>query len=220
MPNHISNRIVFSGDEKVIETLLNFIKTDHPETQKVSSFGDALVFSKDKSFGYLYTKKCQFLIQDENRKNTIIDSITSPPEEWIPVMEPAWSNYIDFNNIIPSPKCIFQGDLSLDDEYKNPNRNWMKFNTEYWGTKWNSYSTRINKNGNLFFKTAWSYPKPVIERLSWLFPEISMKLDSSCEGGCFCGTCVFKGGKIIEGEIGKNYTKADRKRIKDIFRKR
>ena len=219
MPNHISNRLVFSGDSNIIKTLLNFIKTDHPESQRISLFGD-LMFTKDGKDGYLSLTRKTFMVYENRICIEKIENVTSVQDGWNSVIEPAWTNYIDFNNIIPAPKCVFQGDLGREDEEKNPNRNWMKFNVECWGTKWNSYSTRINKNGKLFFQTAWSYPKPVIERLSWLFPEISMKLDSSCEGGCFCGTCVFKGGKIVEGDIKRVFTTAEYKKVKDVFRKR
>lgn len=70
----------------------------------------------------------------------------------------------DFEKLIASPICKYNGNLSSEDE-KDFNCNWMSWNRENWGTKWNAYSGNwvIARNTvTMIFDTAWSVPYPVI----------------------------------------------------------
>lgn len=86
------------------------------------------------------------------------------------------NNELDFNLIIPQPENIFKGNLG-EEELKmcqeNNRPNWYHWNQEFWGTKWNAYSTQISKNKDdileFTFLTAWSIPKPIVEKLFEFF---------------------------------------------------
>lgn len=81
----------------------------------------------------------------------------------------------DFNAIKPQPEGIFRGNLSAEDEKNHP-LNWYSWNTENWGTKWNSYEVKyLNRSYDddtevydilVKFETAWSPPLPVLEELA------------------------------------------------------
>ena len=88
MPNHISNRLVFSGDSNIIKTLLNFIKTDHPESQRISLFGD-LMFTKDGKDGYLSLTRKTFMVYENRICIEKIENVTSVQDGWNSVIEPA-----------------------------------------------------------------------------------------------------------------------------------
>lgn len=75
-----------------------------------------------------------------------------------------WTRHIDFNNIIPQPKSLFQGGIGRKEEEETRGWNWYDWNRENWGTKWNAYS--IEREGNtITFDTAWASPTPVMEKL-------------------------------------------------------
>lgn len=70
----------------------------------------------------------------------------------------------DFNTLIPQPPHVYNGDLSSEDE-QDFKCNWMSWNIENWGTKWNAYDTswRIEDGKAIItFDTAWRVPYPVI----------------------------------------------------------
>ena len=77
---------------------------------------------------------------------------------------------VDFNKIIPQPDDLFQGPLSEQDKFLHPN-NWLTFNTENWGTRWNAYHTVRISPDVLKFETAWSHPLPVLKALQDMFPD-------------------------------------------------
>ncbi|PQO47409.1 hypothetical protein C5Y93_05025 [Blastopirellula marina] len=105
--------------------------------------------------------------------------------------------HIDFRQIVPMPPVIFVGDLSSNDKEANPNRNWYDWNIQNWGTKWNAYGTEDQGDNCLYFETAWSSPVPVLEALSWLFPELRFEMRSTDEGGYFDTEFVFEKGEIV-----------------------
>ena len=70
----------------------------------------------------------------------------------------------DFRTLVPQPPHIYLGDLSSEHE-KDFHCNWMSWNRENWGTKWNAYDQICGiESGKSFIKfdTAWSVPYPVL----------------------------------------------------------
>lgn len=44
--------------------------------------------------------------------------------------------------------------------------NWYDWSNENWGTKWNACDSYVDlENGKVDFETAWSYPKPIIDKI-------------------------------------------------------
>ena len=106
---------------------------------------------------------------------------------------------IDFNNIVPTPDDIFQGNVGRDEELKYGNKTWHVWNRENWGTKWNAYSTNIENDDTIVFDTAWSTPLPVIKALSKLFPNIGFELSYADEDiGSNCGVLTLANGDIVK----------------------
>jgi len=95
---------------------------------------------------------------------------------------------LDFNKIISRDKF-------LEDNYNAPRKdnqnfdeivkklkdvynttsgyNWTSTN---WGTKWNAYHIEAEGTNSMSFDTAWSHPLPIIEKISEMFPEITIKV--------------------------------------------
>ena len=95
---------------------------------------------------------------------------------------------IDFNKIIPRDKF-------LEDNYNEPRKDNPDFDeidkklkdvynttsgydwtTTNWGTKWNAYHIEDEGSNSMSFDTAWSHPLPIIEKISEMFPEITIKV--------------------------------------------
>jgi hypothetical protein len=112
---------------------------------------------------------------------------------------------IDFNNITPMPKWVFQEDLSSDDELKYGEENcWLKWSRKNWGTKWNAYCIPDDRSkGNvLYFTTAWNSPVDLIGKLSLIFKNNSFEIHYADENlGYNVGYFKFKDGKVIEQNI-------------------
>jgi hypothetical protein len=85
---------------------------------------------------------------------------------------------------------------------------WYHNNINSWGTKWDvAGNVQMNdyKEGDEFisfwFDSAWSPPSPTTERLSEIFPELTIE-HKYYETGCdFWGIETYKGGEMIS-EIG------------------
>lgn len=204
MPNHVSQRLTFTGPAHVIAAMLAAIRTDHPAEHMTGGFDDeAKVYTKpnpedeDKApIGWLHkdgTFKTRAFSKEAGK--WVDANHAAMPEGWVPKIEPAWSQLIDFHKIIPAPPCVVQGSISFNDEAKHPNRNWYQWNSERWGTKWNAYATKMDEAGRLCLETAWALPKPVYEALSWLFPEVSIAVEFVDEGWCFWGQGRLRGGE-------------------------
>jgi hypothetical protein len=101
-------------------------------------------------------------------------------------------HYIDFNKIIPPPENLFKEPLGNKERERCEKEgvpNWYDWNSENWGTKWNSYETELRKKGSwqlvITFETAWDMPRPIIEHLLKKYPEVDIQVVSACEGGWF-----------------------------------
>lgn len=79
----------------------------------------------------------------------------------------------------------------------------MDFAREAWGTKWNACdSTHEVDAGTARFDTAWSFPEPVILKLSESFPDDDIAIDYADEDiGSNCGRLLIRAGVIVEKDI-------------------
>lgn len=75
--------------------------------------------------------------------------------------------YFSFKKIIPQP--IFKNE-----------EEWYDWNIENWGTKWDAYHQN-NKDNQLSFQTAWYHCRPVIKKLSMLYPTLTFKVQYADE---------------------------------------
>ena len=75
---------------------------------------------------------------------------------------------------------------------------WYEWRIQNWGTKWNASSVEI-MNDRLSFLTAWNAPKPVMEKLSEMFPAVSIHHIWADEDiGYNCGECTYQNGAVIQ----------------------
>ena len=115
---------------------------------------------------------------------------------------------IDFEKIIPMPKRIYRGNLGQAEEQKFGRENcWYEWSISNWGTKWNAYDTSVEGN-TVIFDTAWSAPKPILEELSLMFPEVSFYHEYADEDiGSNCGAGTFQNREYIPEIEFDSYSK-------------
>lgn len=110
------------------------------------------------------------------------------------------SEFFDFNTVIKMPDDTFRGNLSAEDQRKNPN-NWYDWSINNWGTKWNSYEYEMlglkPDSFKFAFQTAWSMPKPVFDVLAEIYPNLKFEINYADEDiGHNAGTILIEGGSV------------------------
>lgn len=110
---------------------------------------------------------------------------------------------IDFDKIIPMPKDLFMGAIGVRERELYGNNNWLDWSLANWGSKWNSMPTEDPDEeyepGTLRFLTANNPPHPILQKLSEMYPDITME-HQWADGniGMGCGQRTYQAGQIID----------------------
>ena len=77
--------------------------------------------------------------------------------------------------------------------------NWYDWAITKWGTKWGAYDTVTDEGSSyITFQTAWSFPEPLMLKLSEQFPTIEFECEfADGDIGSNCGEVTFKAGEEI-----------------------
>lgn len=110
---------------------------------------------------------------------------------------------IDFNKIIPMPSGLFMGGINPDTRAQYGKNNWLDWSVANWGTKWNAFQFENDPekcaDDRILFVTANRAPHPVLQKLSEMFPDITMHHQWADENvGYNCGERTYKGGQILD----------------------
>jgi len=121
---------------------------------------------------------------------------------------------LDENTIVPYPDTFNKMDEE-DDEYSSSgfNAGGYEWCVENWGTKWGICDPEIidewdykDESEMVYsFRTAWSPPTPLIEKMSEMFPDIEFDLRFFEAGMAYNGVYRIKNGVIIENETAKYF---------------
>ena len=78
---------------------------------------------------------------------------------------------------------------------------WYEWRNQNWGTKWNASGAEV-LDGRLSFLTAWNAPKQILEKLSQMFPSITIHHVWADEDiGYNCGNRTYKNGAVTQEYI-------------------
>ena len=109
---------------------------------------------------------------------------------------------IDFNKIIPMPSGLWMGGINPDTRAKYGKNNWLDWSIANWGTKWNAFRFDDDdqySDSQITFVTANNAPAPIMQKLSKMYPEITMHhFWAEDNVGHNCGERVYKAGSVIE----------------------
>lgn len=115
---------------------------------------------------------------------------------------------VDFNRIIPVPESLTdaicgsplsseQTTLQKENVQKYGYPTWYEFCINKWGCKWNA--SEVNVHGNIMeFETPWSMPDGIAEKLSEIFPEVTLEWMYADENiGYNVGEEHYKAGDVV-----------------------
>lgn len=110
---------------------------------------------------------------------------------------------IDFDKIIPMPKDLFMGAIGARERELYGNNNWLDWSLANWGSKWNSMPTEDPDEeyepATLRFLTANNPPHPILQKLSEMYPDITMEHQWADDNiGMGCGQRTYQAGQIID----------------------
>ena len=147
----------------------------------------------------------------------------------------AYPDWFDFETIIPRPesvaKTVSASGLTPQQQAdqnaafaETGFRDWYSWACHNWGTKWNSYSGKIEERSEgrlrVRFETAWSFPDPIFEALLVRYP--TLRFDCLCfdEGDCFAGKGRYGvdfecSQELVSDELYKAVYGRDRERYED-----
>jgi hypothetical protein len=96
------------------------------------------------------------------------------------------------------PNAVQEGEKSIAAHRATGFYNWYEWSVDNWGTKWNSYSFRIEEDRgdralSFSFDTAWNFPTPIFEKLGTMFPKLRFGCTCFDEGWFFAGRGAFNG---------------------------
>lgn len=198
MPNHITNQVSFIGKKEDVTQLL--LKIHGKSADNIIDFNKIIPMPEEL---HHVTSPARIISKKEYEKEMI---------EYNRKIE----NPSDTDRFIGITHSITK-EMSEDYIKRFGADNWYDWACEKWGTKWNAYSQSNNGmldtnsgcvEAKISFQTAWSYPGPIIEELSTMFPDIHIEIKWADEDfGCNVGKGIFYGGSGIDIYIPTNGTK-------------
>lgn len=177
MPNHITSIITFDGPEEKVKELKNKVTTKESifDFNRIIPMPEELIISEN-SYTDFFSKLEKYRLLDLAhifRKECEKLEGTSFKSDAIAGL----LNYLNYGYV-----------------------SWYYWSIENWGTKWNSYEIEYINDNQVTFQTAWEFPKPIIQKLSELYPELTIIAEYYDEDfGYNLGSCTFKEGILIDG---------------------
>lgn len=141
--------------------------------------------------------KTVITVEDGNRVFNFIKIIPYPkywecPEKYL--ILPSEINANDNHKILKESGLYAENfHINVMEEY--PYLDWYTWRCDNWGTKWDADVVDITEN-IVTFNTAWAFARPVVEKLSKMFPSVTISYRFADEDlGNNCGS-----GFIVNGE--------------------
>ena len=216
MPNHVATRLTFRGQKEEVEQLVNEVKTKALKpNQKGRAFDFNQIIPMPKSLdiisGTVTDNGMQYLLL--KAKNTTI-GWTDSDHKLVERMEKNRDseNKEERERFAESIKL---GRKALSNIVKYGYPTWYEWCSKNWGTKWNAYDIEDSDLPNsITFNTAWRFPYPVIQKLSEIFPDVTIEFvyaDEDCGSNTGCGE--FKAGELVNSE----FPDTDSKRAYELY---
>lgn len=186
MPNYVRTRLSFEGKEERIKQLFNLVRTETVneddtilfDFNKIIPMPSALDIPScstgDQAAEYLLYQ-CGYRTSKDRRIAQMEMLKEKSPEEF--------------------EKALKIGRQYLRNVADYGYTTWHEWRIQNWGTKWPAGKIVVNEN-SVEFDTAWSFPTPIVLRLSELFPDINISYlyaDEDC--GYNTGSGKFVAGK-------------------------
>jgi hypothetical protein len=170
MPNWVTARITLNGSDENVKKVLDFVRTEEVDENgkeyiRLFDFNKVIPMPEELNIesGSMGEWGMRYLLLNAKHKITWSDEDYDFEKR---MLERKAENEEQFNNMIEL------GQKYLTNIAKYGCKDWYQFHNKYWNTKWNSVEAEVNDNV-ITFDTAWSFPAPVIEKLSEMFPDVT-----------------------------------------------
>ena len=176
MPNWVNNQLVIKGDRYTLNEIVAKGKPYYVVPKGMSVEG----FIRDQYKDSIYRKEVVEGLIDRYK------NIKPDEKGHIPMIDIfGHEDVFTFQNFVPQ--------RTDDPRYQNGKEhncatvfNWYDWNCDNWGTKWDASETRISWDGSdlvINFDTAWDVPREFIEKLSHLYPDLTIEVYAYEEQG-------------------------------------
>ena len=180
MPNYVKNILSFDGDQDQVSRLFSTIQGENgpvdfnklipmPSELEIES-GSRTAAGFKEYMGFLAETGCHTELED----NYLVTYPEIDREEW-DLGKQAYQNI---------------------QKYGCPT--WYEWRIQNWGAKWNASGAEV-LDGRLSFLTAWNAPKQILQKLSQMFPSITIHHVWADEDiGFNCGECTYQNGTVTQ----------------------
>jgi hypothetical protein len=186
MPNWVRNNVTFSGNEEVIERMMNEIKGEREEQyidfNKIAPIPSELVGTQSP------TRIISQEEYDKQEERIAKDELTEGERNW------------------GVSRGITQ-EMANDFKQRFGHTDWYGWQVSNWGTKWNATDS-IEFGDGIEFNTAWSTPFELLLKLSEKYPEVTINVRYADEDfGYNVGEYTLLNGEEIETNIPEGGTR-------------
>ena len=205
MPNHVTNILTFVGPQQDIDILRNKIKgVDEHGDEREIDFNKIVPMPSTMQItsGSMVDRGIAIIKFTEHGDDSELRKMLDYPwvkAENIKTPQQLADHFLEKDE--GNKQYLQEARIALENIEKYGHKDWYSWSIANWGTKWNAYEIS-DEGDSIRFDTAWSTPAPVVEKLSEMFPTITIKLEFADEDfGYNCGSVVFLAGDVIEENI-------------------
>lgn len=205
MPNHVTNILKFVGPQDDIDILRARIKSVDEQGYKTAiDFNKIIPMPQTLNItsGSLVDRGIAILKFTEKGDDSELRAMLNYPwvkAENITTPQQLVDHFLKGDD--GNRGYLTEARMALENIEKYGHKDWYSWSIANWGTKWNAYETSDDED-SIKFDTAWSTPAPIVEKLSEMFPTVTIILEFADEDfGHNCGSIVFLAGNVMEENI-------------------
>ena len=215
MPNYVANVVKMKG----IAELPLFTEQDgknYFDFNKIIPMPESLDVESgsrtEMAVVYFLTDHCAIPIRclnpdDKEIADALVENMFS--KNWLQEVYNRTQEWAYKTTATEKDKMFAMGQIYIDNYKKYGAATWYKWCVDNWGTKWNALGGNKVDNDTVSFKTAWSAPLPIMEKLSEMYPDQDIVIKWADEDkGSNTGEVVYRNGAVIRGGANDNGTKA------------
>ena len=222
MPNHVINRLSFDCPEERLRQILSEICYDDSAEAETTGIG-TIDFNKitpmppslDIEDGSNTNYGINLYLTSINPNVKYFGTEKMNPREFKALSE----RLSGHRHFLPHKTVLSQDEIADCTRYRSADElvklgktavenlmnygatTWYDWRTrgDTWNTKWNSYSPSYEGGNEICFQTAWSAPHPIIEKLSEMYPEVTIRhMWANEDLWQDCGSRTYLGGEMID----------------------
>ena len=222
MPNHVINRLTFDCPEERLKRILSEICYDDSAEVEITGIG-TIDFNKimpmppslDIEDGSNTTHGINLYLTSINPSVNYFGTDKMSPQEFDALAEKlnGHRHFFPHKSMLSSEEIaectkyrsadelIRLGKIAVENLMNYGATTWYDWRTrgDTWNTKWNSYSPSYDGGNEICFQTAWSAPHPIIEKLSEMYPDVSIRhMWANEDLWQDCGSRTYLGGEMVD----------------------